>query len=98
MLAMLTMTPCLLASMCGEQGLHAVKRSVDVKREGFLHQRIVDLEKFGAPDGGARGVEQELDVAESCNRTFGHLFNLDPLGGVDLDGQCLAAFFINLRR
>jgi hypothetical protein len=37
-------------------------------------------------------------VAESCNRTFGHLFNLDPLGDVDLDGQCLAAFSINLRR
>jgi putative transposase len=33
-----------------------------------------------------------------CNRTFGHLFNLDPLGDVDLDGQCLAAFSINLRR
>lgn len=29
---------------------------------------------------------------------FGHLFNLDPLGDVDLDGQCLAAFSINLRR
>jgi hypothetical protein len=81
-----------------QQGLHAVKRSLDVEREGFLHQRIVDLKKFCSPDGGARGIEQELDVAESCNCPFGHRFNLDPLSDVDLDGRCLAALSTNLRR
>ena len=47
-----------------QQSLHAVQRAIDVEREGFLHQGIVDFEKFGAADGGAGGVEEELDLAE----------------------------------
>ena len=70
-----------------QQSLHAVERAIDVEREGFLHQGIVDFEKFGAAaDGGAGGVEQELDLAESCNCAFRHFIHFDPFGDVDLDG------------
>lgn len=69
-----------------------------VEREGFLHQGIVDFEKFGAADGGAGGVEEELDLAESCNCAFRHFIHFDPFGDVDLDGKRLAAFPIDLRR
>ena len=44
--------------------LHGVECAVDVEREGFLHQRVVDLEKFGAADRGAGRIEKELHAAE----------------------------------
>src|SRR5262249_26182336 len=74
-----------------------IERTIDVEREGLLHQLIIDLEKFGTTDGGAGGIEQELDAAKSCERALGHVVDLVPLGDVDLNGQSLAAFSINLR-
>jgi hypothetical protein len=80
-----------------QHSLHAVEDAIDVEREGFLHQRIIDLEKFGAADGGAGGIEQELDAAESCDRAFGHLVDLGPLGDIDLDSKRPAAIPLDLR-
>ncbi len=45
----------------------------------------------------AGGIEQELDAAKSCERVFGHVVNLGPLGDVDLDSQRPAAFPVDLR-
>ena len=79
-----------------QQSLHAVERAIEIEREGFLHQRIIDLEKFGAADRGAGGIEQELDAAESCDRAFSHVVDLGPLGDVDLDSQRPAALPVDL--
>ena len=80
-----------------QQSLHAVERALDIEREGLLHQRVIDLEKFGAANGGAGGIEQELDAAESCDRAFSHVVDLGPLGDVDLDSQRPAALPVDLR-
>ena len=75
--------------------LHGVERAVDVEREGFLQQRIVDVEEFGAADGGAGRVEQELHAAERGDGALDHGVDFAARGDVDLDRQRLAALGVD---
>jgi hypothetical protein len=81
-----------------QQRLHGVKRAVDVEREGLLHQRIVDVEKFGAANGRAGRIEQKLDAAESGDGALGQGVDLAALGDVGFDGQRLAALAVDGKR
>ena len=71
--------------------LHGVKRAVDVEREGLLDQRVVDLEKLGAADRGARRVEEELHRAECGDSALRHVVELGARGDVGLERERLAA-------
>ena len=97
MLPTLTITPNLLLEHVRQHRLHAVERALDVEVEGFLHQRVVDLEELGAADRGARRVEQELHGAERIERALDHVVDLRALGDVDLQRQRLAALGVDLR-
>ena len=78
--------------------LHGVKRAVDVEREGLLDQRVVDLEKLGAADRGARRVEEELHRAECGDGAPRHVVDLGARGDVGLERERLAAGGIDRRR
>ncbi len=77
--------------------LHAVKRAVDVEIERFLHQIVVDVEELRAADRSARGIEQEMDVAEGGEGARHHVVDLRARGDVDFERQGLAALAVDLR-
>ena len=92
MLATLTMTPNLFASMCGSTACMRIERALDVELEGAFEQVVVDVEKFGAADGGARRIEQKMDAAEFVERALDHVVDRRALGHVDRgERQRLAA-------
>src|SRR5262252_8815962 len=98
MVAMLTITPCLFLSICGSTACMALKSAVDVEREGLVEERVIDFEKFGAPERRARRVEEKVHGAERSHRTRRHIVDFGARGDVGLDRERLAAGAVERRR
>src|SRR5271166_1232349 len=78
--------------------LHGVERAVDVEREGLLDERVIDLEKLGAPDCRARRVEEKVHRAERGDRARHHVVDFFARGDVGRERERLAAGAIDGRR
>src|SRR5271167_865294 len=74
-----------------QHGLHGVERAVDVEREGLLEERVIDLEKLGAPDCRARRVEEKVHRAERGHRARHHVVDFRARGDIGLERERLAA-------